>query len=148
MFKSMKNFVFAATLIASPVLAETAVDAWRTDPRAPVFAVDVDLSDFKWEARPLIVFADSPDNAAFQKQMELIQAEMANVEERDILLVIDTDPAAQSDLRRALRPKGFAIILVGKDGGVKMRETSPTDIMEFSAVIDRMPMRRLEIEQE
>lgn len=142
----MRKFALSLSLLATPALADITVDDWRMAPSAPVAAQDVTLDDFKWQARALIVFADSPLDPAFVEQMDLLNAEMAEVEERDILIVTDTDPEAQSALRETFRPKGFAFILVGKDGGVKLRKPFPWDVREISRVIDKMPMRQREIE--
>jgi len=37
------------------------------------------------------------------------------------------------------------LVLIGKDGGVKLRKPFPWNVREISRVIDKMPMRRQEI---
>ena len=59
--------------------------------------------------------------------------------------MIDTDPNFSSSLRKKLRPHGFAFILIGKDGQVKLRKPSPWNIREIARVIDKMPIRQQEI---
>ncbi|MEO0341702.1 MAG: DUF4174 domain-containing protein, partial [Bacteroidota bacterium] len=39
----------------------------------------------------------------------------------------------------------FLFILIGKDGGVKLRSTSVVPLDDLFALIDGMPMRRAEI---
>ena len=48
-------------------------------------------------------------------------------------------------LRKKLRPHGFAFVLIGKDGQVKLRKPSPWNIREIARVIDKMPIRQQEI---
>ncbi|NCX58295.1 MAG: DUF4174 domain-containing protein, partial [Rhodobacteraceae bacterium] len=40
---------------------------------------------------------------------------------------------------------GFAFVLIGKDGQVKLRKPSPWNIREIARVIDKMPIRQQEI---
>jgi len=48
-------------------------------------------------------------------------------------------------LRTKLRPRGFMLVLIGKDGGVKLRKPLPWDVRELSRTIDTMPMRQREM---
>lgn len=148
----MKN-LSALALILSAGLAhatgseEGALAQWTSTPDQIFEAADVSVEAFKWAARPVIVFADSPLDPAFQTQMEFLAAEIDEVIERDIVLITDTDPAAASALRQELRPRGFQLVLIGKDGAVKLRKPFPWDMRELSRTIDKMPMRQREIRE-
>lgn len=104
-----------------------------------------DLSEFKWKNRPVVVFADSPDDPAFIEQMERLAAGAVELTERDVVVIVDTDPAARSDIRLKMRPRGFMLTLVGKDGEIKLRKPFPWSVREISRSIDKMPMRQREI---
>lgn len=143
----MKKLMFALSFLANPVFAETAVDDWRQNPAAPIPAADIVIADFKWQARPVIVFADSKFDPAFILQMEYLAEGETDLVDRDIVWIVDTDTETQSDLRRKLRPHGFGLVLIGKDGGIKLRNALPWDLREISRVIDKMPMRQLEVEE-
>jgi len=65
---------------------------------------------------------------------------------RDVVVFVDTDPKARSALRKKLRPRGFMLVLIGKDGGVKLRKPLPWSVRELSRSIDKMPTRQREIE--
>ncbi len=106
-----------------------------------------DLSEFVWTKRPIIVFADTAADPRFQQQMDLLEARVDELAKRDVVVLTDTDPASQGALRRKLRPRGFALVLIGKDGGVKLRKPFPWDVRELSRVIDKMPMRQREIRE-
>lgn len=132
-----------ACFFAGPVIAQSDEPA-GADPLFPSETVE-NLNQFKWEKRPVVVFADSPNDPAFREQMELLQARSDDLSMRDVVVLTDTDPDARSALRRTLRPRGFALVLVGKDGSVKLRKPRPWDVRELSRVIDKMPLRQQEI---
>lgn len=121
------------------------VDAWREDPTVILSAVDVDLDDFLWVARPVVVFADAEADPAFQQQVKYLTARMDALIGRDVVVLTDTDPDAMSDLRRQLRPRGFMLAIIGKDGDVKLRKPFPWDVREITHSIDKMPLRKQEL---
>ena len=142
--KRLIPLVFAA-LSATDISAQTTTDA----PMDGLFApADMnDLSQFRWKKRPVIVFADSADDPAFIEQLELLHAREAALLERDVIVLTDTDPAARSPLRLKMRPRGFMLVLVGKDGSVKLRKPFPWDVREITRSIDKMPERQREIRE-
>lgn len=113
---------------------------------APVASQEA-LSEYLWEKRPIIIFADSEEDLLFRRQMELLDEETAELEECDVVVLTDTDPDTISELRKELRPRGFQLVLLGKDGDVKLRKPRPWTVRELSRVIDKMPMRQQEIRQ-
>lgn len=135
----------AATDAALPEL--TPVERWQADPTAIFNAAEVDVADFQWVARPVVVFADTPANPAFEEQLALLAARMDDLVERDVVLITDADPEAETALRTELRPRGFMLTLIGKDGQVKLRKPFPWDVRELSRSIDKMPMRQREIRE-
>ena len=139
-------------LLAGPSLATdaamtelTPVEQWQADPSKVFDASDVDLADFQWIARPVVVFANTAANPAFEEQLRLLTDGLDDLAERDVVLITDTDPEAASALRTQLRPRGFMLTLIGKDGGVKLRKPFPWDVRELSRSIDKMPMRQREM---
>jgi hypothetical protein len=129
---------------------ETLTDATpeRGTPALPYIGTEVTLEEFAWAARPLVVFADSPNDPAFQRQMRLLAARPDALAERDVVVIVDTDPAAQSNVRLALRPRGFALVILGKEGEVIQRKPSPWDVREIGRAIDRTPLREQELREE
>ncbi len=109
--------------------------------------MDTDLSEFLWTHRPVIVFADTPADPRFGEQMDNLTAELEELEVRDVVVLTDTDPSAASALRQKLRPRGFMLVLVGKDGTVYLRKPFPWSVRELSRSIDKMPMRQREIRE-
>ena len=132
----MKYFaqsVFAILLAATASFAnETEVN----DDAIILKGAEINLDDFLWV---------SPDDPRFLEQLRLLEERLPDLKERDVVVITDTDPSQQTDLRQALRPRGFMLVLIGKDGGIKLRKPSPWSVREISRVIDKMPMRRQEI---
>lgn len=138
--------VFAAffgAIAAAPLGAQTS-DA-ETEEMAPKPIVELNLQDFLWEKRPIVVFADSERDPAFIRQLDLLEDRKEALAERDVVILTDTDPDAMSELREKLRPRGFMLVLLGKDGDVKLRKPFPWSVRELSRSIDKMPMRQQEI---
>lgn len=113
----------------------------------------------RWSDRVILLFAPSPEHAAFQRQNSLLDEARPGVSDRDLVVYrlfedrgVDPrgqplPPASVRSLRRAYQPSenGFTFILVGKDGTEKLREKSVVSTEELFGLIDRMPMRREEM---
>jgi hypothetical protein len=146
--KVLHAAVFAALIpfIASAdepaVVEDVAVEAPTF---APLPAAEVSLADQLYLKRPIVVFADSPNDPNFVRQMELLARAYASLEERDVILVTDTDPAARSEWRQKLRPRGFSLVIMDKDLTPVIRKPLPWDVREITAAIDKLPLRRQEV---
>lgn len=108
-------------------------------------AAEAVMSEYLWVKRPIVVFADSPADPAFLRQMQMLEADPAALAERDVVVIVDTAPDPQSAVRRQLRPRGFSLVLMDKDGAVKLRNPRPWTIREITHAIDRFPLRRQEM---
>ena len=131
-------------LAAQETSPETDVEntaAWL----APLEADALSLDAFTWIKRPIVVFSDTPADPRFTEQLELLRAEAEALLDRDVVVITDADPAARSAIRTQLRPRGFQLVLIGKDGGVKLRKPFPWSVRELSRVIDKMPLRQHEL---
>ena len=122
----------------------------------------VELEDLEWEHRPLFIFAPSTDTESYQDQAQGLQGRKTGLRDRD-MVVFRVVSEGQSrvdgrELNRAdetyLRQRfdvdtgQFAVILVGKDGTVKMRCDGPVKMDEIFDRIDSMPMRKREMKEE
>lgn len=127
------------------LVAPNAVAIWAEDRTRFFTADEVDLDTLIWEVRPLVVFADSPNDPQFRHQVELLAAGIEDLALRDVMVIIDTDPATPSDIRQKLRPRGFMLALIDKDGRVTFRKPLPWDVREISRSIDKSPLREQEV---
>ncbi|SMY08527.1 DUF4174 domain-containing protein [Flavimaricola marinus] len=123
------------------------VDQWRANPTTIFSSIDIEIEDLHFIARPLVVFADSPADPMFIEQMDMLLADMDALRLRDVIVITDTDPSARSLVRQELRPRGFGLVLIGKDGRVAQRKPSPFSVRELSRAIDKMPLRQQEIRE-
>ncbi len=122
-----------------------------------VFSKDL-LKPLKWNYRPLLIFSSS-DNKHLEKQLTNIENNRKGIIERDMKIIIlnadststmddiEIDSAQVSDLYKKFNVsrEQFAILLIGKDGGVKMRKTQSVEMKKIFALIDKMPMRQQEM---
>jgi hypothetical protein len=140
--RPLKLALFAAVLPLAAVAEGTA-----SEPPAlgPVEAVSVVFADQMFVTRPLVVFADSPADPNFLRQMDLLARAYPDLAERDVLLVTDTDPEAQSEWRQKLRPRGFSLVIMDKDLKPVIRKPNPWTVREITAAIDKLPLRRQEM---
>jgi len=139
------SFVLASLLaLVSPVLAQDS-DAEAVPELQILQADSIDLNDFLWVARPLIVFADSPADPRFSEQLELIERRPTPLLERDVVVILDSERSSESALRTQLRPRGFMLVIMGKDGEVELRKPAPWNVREITRTIDKMPLRQQEI---
>ena len=134
-----------SAIIPAFAAAQTAVEPAPSEMIRP--ADTSDLSEFLWVNRPIVVFADSPADPRFQEQIDLLTQDLDMLETRDVVILTDTDPGVQSPLRTKLRPRGFMLVLVAKDGTVALRKPFPWSVRELTRSIDKMPLREREIRE-
>ena len=96
--------------------------------------------------RPLYVFAPSSGDARLTQQQAINAAAAGGYRERDMTVTVVTGPSGLRS-RFGISPGQFRVILVGKDGGVKLSSGSPVSAATLFALIDAMPMRRDEMRQ-
>lgn len=114
----------------------------------PAQAEEDPLADYLWTARPVLIFADSERDPRYARQLAELEREAEALAERDVVIVTDIKPASRSEysaLRRKFRPHGFNILLIGKDGEIKMRRPVVVSADDVTRMIDRMPMRQREM---
>lgn len=143
------SFVIAAfftSAAAAPVMGQSTSE--EGGDIGPMDVIELNLNDFLWEKRPIVVFADTARDPAFIRQLDLLESRKDALEARDVVILTDTNPDELSPLREKLRPRGFMLVLIGKDGGVKLRKPFPWSVRELSRAIDKMPMRQQEIRDE
>jgi hypothetical protein len=120
-----------------------------------------DLNTYQWKNRLLLIFAPSENSSAYQRQMQLFQGQQAGFKERDLLLVelltestsrvygqaLDDTDVARARSHFNVAPQDFQVILVGKDGTAKRRESNPIQPEVIFNEIDAMPMRQREMRE-
>ena len=96
-------------------------------------------------SRVLLVLG-AQDDADLAEQERLLASDPSGVTERNLVLVVP-DASEGDGLRRryGVAPGAFAVLLIGKDGGVKLRSVRPLALHALFDAIDAMPMRQDEM---
>lgn len=145
----MRMLVLILSVIAAQVAAQETVDpvlSWQENRSQPVSASELPLDAFHWIARPVVVFADSPLDPRYIEQMEKLAERAEDLAERDVVIITDTDPRGGGLWRETLRPRGFMLVIMSKDGTIAARKPAPRDGREISRQIDKMPLRQQEMD--
>ena len=128
---------------------------------APEEAMSMDLTQFQWKNRLLFLFAPDGSHPLFKNLQSQIVAQKAEVEDRDLVvfevLAQDSSRMKTTSLDRqqadsirdhfAVPRNTFSLILVGKDGGIKLKRNDQIDLGAVFELIDSMPMRQDEMRQ-
>jgi hypothetical protein len=124
-------------------------------------SVDDPLTPHAWENRPLLIFAPSEDNTSRSAQLKRLNNWRAGLMERDMVIYQVFEESGLGPFGRltthevdAFREKydvasrEETLILVGKDTTEKLRETLPVKVQTIFDLIDSMPMRQREMQNE
>ena len=106
---------------------------------------DLTIDEFLWQKRLFIIFSDSPFDPNYIEQLEFLEEGVENLVEREVAVLLDYSPDAESAIRTELRPRGFAILLIGKDGTIYLRKPTTWNVREISNTIDKFPIRQQEL---
>ena len=115
---------------------------------------------YQRKSRPLIVFAPTAADARLARQKAIVAGHRTAFLDRSVVLVyvvggdvthdLGPPPGMSAGALRALyraSEGAFRIMLIGKDGGVKIDSPLPLAAIDLFAEIDRMPMRRDEMKK-
>ncbi len=133
--------------VAEDIVGDATAVETAPDPELETIlaATETSLEDWRWLKRPVVVFADSAADPRYVEQIGLITERLAALDERDVVVITDTDPDARSSVRRKLRARGFMLVIIAKDGTIVSRKPAPWDVREISRSIDKLPLRQQEI---
>lgn len=117
------------------------------------------LKTHQWKERLVLLIANDQENKSLQKQLAIFRTDQEGVKERKLFIyqitpgkykngiTPNTNWEESSTLFKEFRKlnSDFEIILIGLDGGIKLRQEETISNKELFALIDGMPMRRAEI---
>ena len=113
---------------------------------APGLAHADGLDDAKGKARPVVVLSDSRDDPRVAKQIQALDGNKPELTNRNIQVLQEAQPDGPLRKKLGIEKKGFAVVLVGKDGSVKKVWRDPVDPKKIFTIIDSMPMRQKEMD--
>jgi hypothetical protein len=125
---------------------------------ASATAVAAELGDYLWKSRPLVLFAPTDNDPRLAETLDRIDASRCDVVDRDMVIgvvvaegnstldgqAIGFEEAQRLKNRYAIGENAYTVLLIGKDGGEKLRLNEVPDLGAIFAVIDGMPMRSRE----
>lgn len=130
------RFVFLLTATIMPMLAADSAQ-WQ---------------ELRWNYRVFVLLAPTDRDEFAQLALEQLKALEDELNQRDAFIILAYGSEASqkplaAEARRRLQatPETTALILIGKDGGVKARQTEKSDVQALLDLIDTMPMRQAEI---
>ena len=118
-----------------------------------------DLTSYQWKNRVIIISATSSATEKYRMQRGELDNRTEGVLDRDLLvldlfenersrvgdLFLTDDDVNKLKKRFNLMPDQFQVILIGKDGTIKLRSNKPVAASDFFGLIDAMPMRKEEM---
>lgn len=122
-------------------------------------AVADELGDYRWERRPLLVFAPTDSDPRLVEALGRIEASRCDFVSRAMVLglvvtegtstldgqVMNVDESQRLRDRYSIGENAFSVLLIGKDGGEKLRVNEVPDLSAIYDLIDGMPMRSREM---
>lgn len=122
-------------------------------------AMAAELGDYRWESRPLLLFAPSDNDPRLAETLSRIDATRCDFDGRDMVIgvvvaegttTLDGQLIGAAESRQlvdqyAIADDAFTVLLIGKDGGEKLRINGVPDLQTIYGVIDGMPMRSREM---
>ena len=123
---------------------------------------DLDLDALRWKNRVLVLFSPSESDASFQLQKQGLASSAEGVVDRDLVILEIMEQAQSRAGNQLLSEKSvqairkrlgvetgpFQVLLIGKDGGVKLRSSEAVSMKDLFGLIDSMPMRQQEMDSE
>lgn len=116
------------------------------------------LGQFAWKNRVLLIFTNSDSQKEAGEQREALHKFELEASERQLIVgsinenggQIGTIEVSRSEAlalfkRYGVESESFAVVLIGKDTGMKMKRFSPVLPRDIFDLIDSMPMRRSEM---
>ncbi|WP_235892410.1 DUF4174 domain-containing protein [Mycolicibacterium hodleri] len=122
-------------------------------------AMAAELSDYRGERRPLLLFAPTESDPRLVEALRRIDTSRCDFVNREMVIgvvvtegkstldgqLINADESRRLVKQFAIRENTFSALLIGKDGGEKLRVNDVPDLHAIYAVIDAMPMRKREM---
>ncbi len=115
-----------------------------------------DFSKHEWENRLILVYSENQNNSIYQKQLtEFIENEEGLLERKILVyhilperykIGLKSEDKWEKNTSLKILDVQFEVNLIGLDGGIKLSQKELLTAEKLFSIIDRMPMRRIEIE--
>ncbi len=118
-----------------------------------------ELTDYRWKNRVLLLFDESWESVAIKSQLEKFSKVREEMVDRDLILFIVTHKGIFTESGRPqdmllkdaydtanVSEKFKGIVLIGKDGGIKLKKDLEINPQLVFDLVDSMPMRKAEMQ--
>ncbi len=115
-----------------------------------------DITKHEWKDRVLLVLSDN--FSKIESQLQLLKKDVNGLKERKLVVYQIMPNSYKKGLESTIAPPSntiyvdmkkkednFEIVLIGLDGGIKLRQTKLLTSKKLFVLIDSMPMRQAEI---
>ncbi|MBT8237722.1 MAG: DUF4174 domain-containing protein [Croceitalea sp.] len=107
-----------------------------------------DLASYKWKNRVIILFSNT-NSKLMNQQFRLLNEQVASLQDRDIVVLTPNSVDQLSHKKNIKLEEDFVgLILIGKDGGIKLKKSFVVEPEVIFNLVDSMPMRRAEIRKQ
>ena len=116
------------------------------------------MQDLIWKHRVLLVFTPNSEHKKYKRQNTMLAGVTEGLLERDMVIIrvmadgkllFNDEPQPQSVTGfyqlYNVEPSDFRVVMVGKDGTIKLDRANPVSSDALFALIDAMPMRQYEM---
>jgi len=116
-----------------------------------------DLTDYQWKNRIILLKDTNIDSDWLQAQLKRLNSRQQEFSNREVLLFLITDSSVYNEKREVMNLQADSIVsnyglanfaglvLIGKDGGAKLKEEFIVNPSTIIKLIDDMPMRKSEM---
>lgn len=119
-----------------------------------------DLSSHQWGDRLILILIDDTSNTVYKNQIDELHSDQQGLEDRKLVIYTVLPDRFKRDDRPNRgwiksdelyseynqNEESFEILLIGLDGGVKLRQTEFLSNKKLFGRIDQMPMRQRELQ--
>jgi len=124
----------------------------------PIISFSQDLEKHQWKDRLLLILTDSYENPELQLQLQELKNNSDNLQDRKLVLYQVTPTSYREGIKKKTPIKtgsiykkhnpsneNFKVILIGLDGGMKLKSNKLLSSAQIFDQIDQMPIRRQEL---
>jgi hypothetical protein len=116
-----------------------------------------DIKKHKWQERVLLIYSKNKNSEHIQNQISTLLEKKTELEDRKIIMYTISENQFRTNFSENWLPSNFnfakynkdnedfQVVLIGLDGGVKIKQTTLLTTQKLFGLIDHMPMRRREL---
>lgn len=122
-----------------------------------LLSLSQDIKKHKWQERVLLIYSKHKNSEHLNNQISTLLKKKTELEERKIMIYTISENQFRTNFSENWLPSNFNFkkynknnedflaVLIGLDGGVKLKQTTLLTTSKLFGLIDGMPMRRREL---